>query len=362
MLSNAGRTAQVFAHEWQPRLGFSWDLGPARRHRFFGSYGRFYQQNPLSLSTVFYNDYNLVTTYFSTDPRAPGALADSSAAYFEPESLWAIPQAGLEVEHYDEFTAGYERLLGAGTRMTIRGVRRTMGSAFLQVWDSTSSIHLGTPGRGNLDFLPFPERQYAAFEVNLDGAWRRVRYRVSYVLSRTKGNYTGLYASDTYAGLPGQNTGLFFWYQGPNSSGLLPNDRTHALKVVATWSVFRSTGLGVFASWMSGTPLSEFGKGPVPWTEAPMFLAKRGSVGRTPAIVDVNLRLSHEIRRQRGGAYRLVLDLLHVGNPQRTVRQDMQHFRSLDSLGNQANPNPDYLRATAFQPPMTARLGVELGF
>ena len=57
----------------------------------------------------------------------------------------------------------------------------------------------------------------------------------------------------------------------------------------------------------------------------------------------------------------MVVDALHVGNPRGTVRQDMMRFRGENGTGKQINPNPDYLKPTAFQPPMMARLGIEIG-
>jgi hypothetical protein len=360
MISNAGVNAQTFAAEWQPRLGFSWEVGRHGRQRFFGSFGRYYQQNPLNLSANFYRDWQLTSTFFSTDPRQPGAVPDSTTTFVDPESSWTTPQPHLKAEHLDEYTAGYERILGTATRVTLRGVRRETSSAFLQVHDSTGNILLGVPGRGALSFLPFPERHYTAVEISVEGTWRRLGYRASYVLSRTYGNYTGLYSSDTYTGSPGQNLGLFYWFQAPNSTGLLPNDRPHVLKLVGSYQVSRALGAGGFFSIMSGTPLNDFGAGPD--SDVPSFLAPRGSRGRTPAVLDFNVRLSYQWNLMRGAPARLVIDMLHIGNPQTTVRQDQRHWRTVDAQGNQSSLNPDYLRATAFQPPMAARLGVEVGF
>ena len=45
----SGGGAQRFPAEWQPRLGFSWQLGRQAAQRLFASYGRFYQQIPLNL-------------------------------------------------------------------------------------------------------------------------------------------------------------------------------------------------------------------------------------------------------------------------------------------------------------------------
>jgi hypothetical protein len=57
---------------------------------------------------------------------------------------------------------------------------------------------------------------------------------------------------------------------------------------------------------------------------------------------------------------RIVADILHIGNPRTTVRQDMTHYRATDDNGNPTSLNEDYLRATLFQPPMMARIGFEI--
>ena len=57
-----------------------------------------------------------------------------------------------------------------------------------------------------------------------------------------------------------------------------------------------------------------------------------------------------------------VLDLLHVGNPQRAVWVDESHYLTLDENGNPASPNPNYKQPIAYQPPMAVRLGLEVSF
>jgi hypothetical protein len=362
LLGASGRTAQRFPDEWQPRLGFSWQLGRYGSQRVLGSYGRFYQQEPLNLSTLWYVDFHETLTFYSTDPRQPGVTADSSRNVSMLEADWAHSIAGLKAEHVDEFTLGYERLLGSAARLTLRGVRRDLRSAFLVGADPSNPRYwvLGTPGKGDFAVLPAPRRRYAAFEATVSGAWRRLQYQASYVLSRTWGNYTGLFDSDAFQG-PGSRVVFRMPHQAVNSTGLLPNDRPHVFKLVTIWRAARSLTAGSFFTWQSGTPISEFGAwagGPFP----PSFVSQRGSAGRTPAIWDLNLRFTYERGWIRGATSRLVLDLLHVGNPRTAVRADQRHYSALDAQGNQARPNPNYLAAIAWQPPMAARLGVEVAF
>jgi len=355
----SGRVAQSFPDEWQPRLGFSWQLGREGKHRVFGSFGRFYQQEPLFVSTIFYVDYAFTLSHYSADPRQPGVTPDRVDTLSTREAAWA-PITGLKAEHFDEFTVGYERLLGATSRLTIRGIRRDLRSSFQFGLDSTFHQVLGTPGKGDFAFLPSPRRQYTALEAGIEGTRGRLAYRAFYVLSRTWGNYPGLYDSDQYFVQPGGISTSFVPHQAKNSTGLLPNDRTHVFKLVATFRPTSALTAGAFLTWQSGTPITEFGAGPMqPW---PAFVSRRGSTGRTPALWDFNLRFSYAGRWTRASEIRVVLDVLHVGNPRTAVRVDQQHYFALDEDGNQTNVNPAYKRATAFQPPMTARVGLELSF
>jgi hypothetical protein len=109
---------------------------------------------------------------------------------------------------------------------------------------------------------------------------------------------------------------------------------------------------------MSGTPLNQFGAGAI-WGQR--FLVPRGSVGRTRAVWDLNLRLAYHVPVLAATDARLVVDVLHLGNPRGTVRRDQTLYFAMNEAGDQINRNSDYLKATAFQPPTAVRIGFEIG-
>jgi hypothetical protein len=227
----SGGTAQKFPGEWQPRLGFTWQLDRGAVHRVFGSYGRFYQQIPLNTSRLWYVDYYWVRSGYSEDPRQGNVEPDWVYDGTGYEEDWAQSVPNLEVENFDEFTAGYEGLFGE-MRLTIRGILRSLRSSFQ--WGGDTSWMLGTPGKGDFSFLPPPERTYAALELSATGTWRRLRYRASYVLSRSWGNYPGLFDSDYGLARPG----MINMFSAPDQGvieGLLPNDRPHVVKFTAAY-------------------------------------------------------------------------------------------------------------------------------
>ncbi len=271
----------------------------------------------------------------------------------------AMVSAGAHSDNFDEFTLGYERLLPSNGRFTVRGLYRHLRTGLLV------SGAIGNPGPGGFDWLPAPQRDYIGLEIASEGAWRGIRYRASYVLSRTRGNYTGLFSSDygtsEGARTPGVNLGLTNAEQARNSFGLLPNDRTHVFKVSAAHTFGSGLDGGVFLSGESGSPINELAAGAWDNLWNTVYLVPRGSAGRTPFLWNVDLRLAYPLGFGRGSGSRVVLDLLHVGNPRGTTWVEEVHYLTRDANGNPATPNPRYGLPVAFQPPMGARVGVEIG-
>jgi hypothetical protein len=118
----------------------------------------------------------------------------------------------------------------------------------------------------------------------------------------------------------------------------------------------------MFFAWESGIPINMFATGqpdafPVHYT----FIVPRGSEGRTPSLWDVNLRIAYDWRVQRTAKSRVVLDILHAGNPQAATTVD--ELRYLGNSGKDFfNLNPQYRKPIAYQEPMMARLGFELSY
>jgi len=302
-------------------------------------------------------DYTWFYRWYSSDPRQAGAVPDSVWNFSTTEAQGSVSVPHLHGDNFDEYTLGYERLFGADTRLTVRGLYRHLRSAYLMGF-GPSGLVMGTPGQGSFDFLPPPRREYTALEIAAEGAWRGLRYRASYVLSRTWGNYTGLYSSDVtlqYQNL-GENTLFQLPEQAPNSSGLLPNDRTHVVKLSGAYPFGFGLQAGAFLTAESGSPINEFGTATDYST--PIFLVPRGSVGRTPALWDLALRLAYAVPLGRGPRGRIVLDVLHVGNPRRATTVDETLYWTPDK----ASANPQYKEPLTYQAPMQARVGVEITY
>jgi len=361
LIGSAG-VAQTFPTEWQPRLGAAVQLGRLGTQRIFGSWGIFYQQQPLDVAAGFYIPYPEFLSIFSSDPRVPGTQPDTVLNISTDPSQYPNIR-GAKPEHHREMTLGYERVVRANLRVTARAMRRDLLSAFGYGLDSLNALYwvMGVPGEGALSYLPKMRRDYTALELSAEWAGRRgLQARFSYVLSRSHGNYTGFYASDYGAAAPGQFGGVQIRDNVKNSTGLLPNDRTHVLKLAGAYPLGLGLTTGFFFTWQSGTPLNDFGVNP--YYVRATFLVPRGSAGRTPSIWDLNFRFSYPFQLGKGVDARATLDWLHVGSPRRPVWLEQVQYVSEDANGNPINPNPTYGQVRSYQPPTQARLGVEFTF
>ena len=363
LVGASGRTAQQITDEWQPRCGFSWQLGEGGTQRILGSYGRYYQALPTGFSTWWFVDFHQVISYYSTDPRQPGAVPDSSMDISTYESDFAKQIPGLEAENFDEFTLGYERLIGQ-TTVTLRGMRRNLRSSFQ--WGQDLSLPqlyvFGTPGKGDFSFLPPPKRQYTSLEIAAEGSWSRLAYRASYVLSRSWGNYPGLYDPNWETFGNGAQSTFLMPHQAVNSTGLLPNDHPHVFKLSTAYTAPFHVTCGTILNLEAGSPINDFGPNPTVWSWLPAFVTQRGTSGRTPFVWNLDLRLAYDLPVTRGAKTRVQLDVLHIGNPQSTVQVDEWHYDTLETDGTYSSPNSNYKKPTEYQPPTAVRLGMEVSF
>jgi hypothetical protein len=354
ILKNDGETIYEIFDQWQPRLGFTYQLGQNGTQQIFGSAGRFYQETSANVVVSGFSKDNIWRgTIYDRDPRQ-----DPSGGVIDYEAFGGFVPEGLELEgqHYDEFTLGYDRLLGTSSRIRARGIYRTLRRGIEDTFSEEYGDYVvANMGYGPFDYWEPMKRDYTALELSYDLKRPRYSARASYVLSRTEGNYTGLFYSEFGQSFPNLTAAFDDINAMPNFDGLLPNDRPHVFKLSGSYLWDFGLTVGTFFTWMSGTPLSQFGE--TAW-HYPLHLVERGTAGRTPSIWSFNLRLAYLLRGRSttGLQPRLIVDLMNIGNPQEVVNVDQQYEYAGGGL------NSTYGVATGFQPPMSVRLGLEVGF
>lgn len=362
IVGSDGAVAQTIPDEIAPRLGFVYMLRGDGTQRIHGSAARFYQElHTYGFPWYFIDGAVFIFRICDRDPRVDPTGCELISL---PGSI-AREVPGLRGQHVDEWTLGYERTVGSRTSFAVRGIYRDLREAIDDATDVDSGRFVfGNPGRGELEEFPRPSREYRAIEVTFRrDADARSGWLASYVWSRNRGNYPGLYLTEPEGALP--NGGAYFDVpeMTVNSYGPLPSDRTHVLKA----SAFRRFGSGFNAGasliWATGTPISELG----PTTAGGLFygfVRPRGTAGRTPILFDLNVRLDYRFR-VRGSTRvvpRVILDVYHLFSDRDPVAFDQTHYLGLDESGNYTDPNPTYGMPTHYAPPTTARLGLEVSF
>jgi hypothetical protein len=242
-----------------------------------------------------------------------------------------------------------------------RGIYRRLRWAIEDGYDAADDrFAIGNPGLGSLAGFPRARRTYTGLELTVERLGHAdFTFLASYVLSRSHGNYTGLFASDVPDGGANITAQFDFPEQLVNGRGLLPNDHPHVLKFHGAYRLRFGLTMGTSFVWQSGAPLNEYGAtsvGAPYWS----FVRRRGTAGRAPSVWDLNLRFSYALPLPAGSRARpqLVLDVFHVGNPRRAVLIDQTRFTAVDEEGNQTAPSPTYGAVARYQEPMSARLGV----
>lgn len=342
-LRQDGRTVIEILDQWQPRAGFTYATDEDGDSQVFGSIGRFYQEISANVP-VNVGLSRDVTEWYDHDPRSDPSGGIPIAEYYQEYS-----GDDLEGQHYDEFTFGYERRVGSSAKFGVRGIYRTLRRGIEDAVTEDGRMVVGNVGYGELSNWPRMQRDYAALELNWQMRGSRFAGRASYVLSQLYGNYAGLAEQTTGQTFPNLTWAYRELEAMPNSTGLLPGNRTHVLKLSGSLRARRDLTLGAFFTVQSGTPLTRLGITP---GQYPMYEEKRGADGTTPAIWSLDLRVAYTLGDLFGEnvSPRLILDVLDVGNPRRPVRYDQQV------------ESPTYQVATQYQPPTSVRLGMELDF
>lgn len=357
---------QRISDQFQPRLGFTYQVGRLGSQKFFGSWGRFYEQYPGLPASHLAGTQTLVWTITADDPR--GGLEDATVLdVLDQGSSEPRPVVDdLRGQHFDEVTLGYERRLGPALTARARGIHRELREVIEDGFDEDTGMWVnGNPGRGALEELPDPVRRYTALELSAEYApSSRTLLAGSYVLSRNYGNYPGVI--DVGVGLTDPNLGPLYDdpRMFPNSKGLLPNDRTHVFKLYGTRAFDNGLSVGGFFTWQSGAPRSRIVL--LEGTFYRGFVTDRGSDGRMPSLWNLDLRFAYDLSRSFAVPPRvrprLLLDVFHVLSPEVATNVDQVEFLEITEDGTPISANPTFGRAISYQPPMTVRLGVQTLF
>ncbi|NMO15886.1 TonB-dependent receptor [Pyxidicoccus fallax] len=284
--------------QFSPRVGAVVDVLGDGRTRAFAHFARYQEQVPLQLME---------------SVGARGALS---------------VERGLLPQSSTELMAGAEHELAGDTRLGAWYVHRNLDQAVEDMSeDDGLTYFLGNPGRGRMGSgFPEPMRTYDAGTVYLSHAfsdgWLA---QASYTLSRLRGNYSGLLRPDTSMLSPNTLPDFDSPELMRNSEGLLPLDRTHAIKLFGAkefhLSAKVSTSVGLAYRGGSGTPYNALGGHPLYGGDA-TFILPRGVAGRTPWVHTLDSNLGLDYRLSGSQVLSLTVAVFNLFNFQAATRVD----------------------------------------
>jgi hypothetical protein len=344
LVGSSGEVIQTISAPLQPRISLVFILDENNDQRIYGSFGRFTQE--FALLPAIYphpeNGYNLFMN-FNGDPRM---VADTVEIYYSTTQ----EVRDLKAQYYDEFSLGYERLIGGNIKVGVQGVYRTLRQAIDDMWyeeEDGWKLSYGNPGSGFFSEWPEPQRDYTA---------------LIFTIQRTNdkhfNNYEGLFDASSHSGAPHKNF-IFddLETSRENTTGLVPNDRTHVFKFSGYYSFSFGLVAGISFLAQSGTPLSEYAQDSF---GVRRYLIPRSSSGRTPAVWDLNARIIYKLNFLSDVQSRLIIDLFHIASQRKAVDINQQKYLKFDESGDPINPNPNYGQAYRYQPSFSMRLGIEV--
>lgn len=318
--SNAqGNAFVVQKNQWEPRLGFSWDVNGDSSLKVYGSAGRYYLAIPQSTGeraasgSIFTDEY---FTYTGIDSNgiptgltpvggadggpAPGPVSANNEFGVPPDPQ-TVTSTNLKPQYQDEFILGFDKQWGPNWVYGAKATYRTVGTVIDDecdaervktkmeslgyntdnyLWDTpycrivnpsmTSDIKVNsTDGSAAVivpmtaaDFggTPKVQRDYYALDMYLehpfDGTWMG---RVSYTFARSWGNAEGQVRSDIGQTDVSVTEDWDYWQLMDHARGYLSNHRRHQIKAYGAWQMTPEWLVGGNLVIQSGAPKSCLG-------------------------------------------------------------------------------------------------------
>jgi outer membrane receptor protein involved in Fe transport len=415
LYADGGQLGITLANQWSPRLGLIWDPTQRGHAKIFANYAIYYQGFPLDIADRAASGEPQILANRPIASCTPGtagypASCDNPAnlnainAPSSPSQKWGYLSTGklivdpnLKSESSSEFAAGGEYEIIPKGRLGLTYIKRWLNSHIDDMSrDEGSTYFLGNPGYGIASDFPKAVRDYDAgvlsFTKIFADDWLA---QASYTLSYLRGNYEGLFRSVDGQLDPGINSSFDLKELVANTTGPLAADRRHEIKVFGArdFEIGRTSHLTVGADYLgrSGAPTNYLGSHPT-YGNNTIFILPAGSGDRLPWTHQVDLHLGYTFLASRHQTLAFTMDVFNLFNFQAvtTVNQQYTTRDVQPILGSaQNNPyvngntkvinpglittssggpfvatdkNPAFGSPTAYQQPITIRLGVKATF
>lgn len=364
-----------FGQEIQPRVGFNYNVREKQGDKVYANYGRYINLDQKSSARTL-APKNLYQSDALFD-RATGRLISDLPL---SNSTGKVLDPNLEPVYFDEYMVGYATPVGNWSLDVFFMFRD--GANFIedavQVLPASSFIYTN---------LPAAERRYRALTVELNRPLKdNWSLNLSYALSKMYGNFEldGIGSSGTGNDGVQFNTSSFL-QDGPGifvedtfRQGPLNQDRTHVLKVLATYMLGESVSLGTNIRFQTGQPWAAMGRDW--WGGYRRFLEPAGS-RRNDAWTNVDLLAAYRLPLMRKFNVSFEGRVLNVFDTQTAVFRDVRQYldgriRAFTStppegcfacytdllVQGTTQPNPRFGQPTDYAPPRRLLLSIKTTF
>ncbi len=373
-----------------PRVGFIYDPTREGRAKLFGHYGRFYENVPMDINVRAFGGeiINLQTYNFSRRTPSdsgydPNCDVDHTPGMTSMELVQRIAQCedqdtvatlgggtsfvspGLQGQRTDESILGAEFEVMPNLTVGANYVHRSMPTVIEDVSTDGGNNYLITNPGGDFDDAAADAQRTAdrlmaegntalaeTYQLRADqlayvdqfqkpirrydGLQLTARNRptshslllASYTYSKTRGNYPGLFSTETNQ----EDPNITSLYDLPelmaNRYGALGHDRPHSLKVDGFYQfdLKKSGLLTVGASWrtQSGIPHNALAAHTI-YESRESYLLPRGSMPRSPTTHSMDLRLAYGYRLNKTTTLEGFLNIFNLFNMQNEVETDEEY-------------------------------------
>jgi len=442
-------TGVTLKNMWAPRIGAIFDPTQEGRAKLFTHWGRFYESVPMDLNirSLGGEIINFATVRPSPTATRPGqpvcpaaatavtveeleACVESTGGYNNPSGS----QAGGGISYIasttkgqfiDEFILGGEYELMADFKMGMNFVHRDLGRVIEDMsTDGGTNYLIANPGEdfsgeakdlhdkamteraaGNDDLADLydlragelenvknydkPYRGYDAVQITANQRFSKNAMLIaSYTYSRSKGNFPGLFSTET-----GQlDPNITSMYDLPNLManryGPMGLDRPHNLKVDGFYQFdLKKAGLVVLGASFraqSGLAHNTLGSATNDYGPDEAYILARGSARRSPLTWNADIRATYGYRVNKTNTLEGFVDVFNLFNNQNETdaderyttdiinpvvngdMNDLTHAKTIADDGTEQNKTPslwkNYGHMNGRQAPLSVRFGLRYTF
>jgi hypothetical protein len=418
-----GNNVITIYDNWAPRVGAIYDFTRKGRSKIYASYGWFYESIPLDINDRQFSGEGIVIQDSTTacTPDMNGRIDPKACNYPTPTNgqvnggTFGKVSPVLKGQYSEEIVAGIQYDVGLDIVLGASYIHRNLGRIIEDLSpDGGNNYIIANPGDATdsakvkdlqkeiaatsdpmkkadlqqtlalyqgVESFSKPKRNYDALVIT---ATKRLSHNflllASYTYSRTIGNYPGLFSPSNGQTDPNISSQYDLRELLLNRDGPLPSDKPHNLKIQGSYFIpfgANTVVIGLAFNGQSGTPIEVLGRHPL-YGRREVFILPRGSGGRTPFVTAFDLHVSYRRQLSRLFGFEAYADVFNLFNQGEITSVDQEYTASRvgpiqngsvsdlvnlkTTAGTQPLLNPNFGRATAYQAPLSMRLGLRLSF